>query len=126
MDPKTFNVLLFIEESAQWRTDVEFCRDEIKILNRYLQEIVDKNINPDRRVEVVHYQQLLSHQMEEFYDLLGLISVHEEMFRLSCSDVLDMDNAHASLRIKVKEQDRSYSDLKSSFVRFLAKSDFIM
>ena len=126
MEPKAFNNVFFQQEIGQWKADVIFCRDEIKVLNRYLQEIIEKNAASDMKDEIAQFQHKLSEKIEISYELIDAIRVHEEMLQAAIPDNEFTDAAQALLKEMVTEFCNSYSTLKSLFVRFLAKTDLIV
>jgi hypothetical protein len=128
MESKAFNTILFQQESEQWKADVVFCRDEIKVLNRYLQEVIEKNTASARKNEIAQFQHKLSEKIEMSYELMGAIRVHDEILRMATPDneYIEIEDAQAMLKEKVTEFRKAYSALKSLFVRFLAKADFIV
>lgn len=126
MEPKAFNIVLFQQETEQWKADVIFCRDEIKVLNRYLQEIIEKNATSGMKDEIAQFQRKLSEKIEISYELIDAIRVHEEMLQATNPDNEFTTAAHALLKETVTEFCKSYSSVKSLFVRFLAKADLIV
>ena len=126
MEPKAFNTILFQQESDQWKVDVVFCRDEIKVLNRYLQEIIEKNIASGMKDEIAQFQRKLSEKIEISYELMDAIRAHDEMLHATMPEAEDIEEARALLKERAAGFCKSYSAFKSLFVRFLAKADLIV
>ena len=124
--PKAFNNILFQKECEQWKADVEFCRDEIKVLNRYLREVMEKNSASGLKNEITQFQQKLSEKIEISYELMDAVKTHDEMLQASGAEDEFTEAAHALLRETITQFCKSYNTLKSQFVRFLAKADLIV
>jgi translation initiation factor 2B subunit (eIF-2B alpha/beta/delta family) len=126
MDSKAFNTILFQQESGQWEADVAFRRDELKVLSRYLQEVIDKNTTSDMKDEITQFQRKLAEKIEISYELLAAIKIHEEMLCAAMPDSEDVEEARVVLKEKITQFCKSYSAFKSLFIRFLARADFIV
>lgn len=126
MKSKAFNITAFQQESEQWKVDVIFCRDEIKVLNRYLQEVMEKNVDSDMKDEITQFQRKLSEKIDKSLGLMSAIEIYDEMLSSANPEDQQVESTHAELKGKVAEFCETYSALKSSFVRFLARADFIV
>lgn len=126
MEPKAFNTILFQQENEQWKTDVVFCRAEIKVLNRYLSEIIDKNPASKRKEEIRQFQHDLTEKIKQSAELMAAITGQDALLNVAQTDDEYVEGMHALLKRKVSEFCSSYNVLKSLFVRFLAKADFIV
>lgn len=126
MESPVFNIILFQQECEQWKAKVEFYQNETKVLNRYLQEIIEKNADSNTKKEIKQFQQTLSEKMEISYELMDAINVHEEMLRETTSPGDFAGAAHALVKQTVTDFFNSYESFKGLFVRFLATAGLIV
>lgn len=117
---------VFRQESEQWKTDIGFCRDEINVLNRYLQEIRNKNADDTSNQELTDFGIKLSEKIAAVNDLMNEIGRHEEHLAGHFGNESTLGDEHIQLAVKIKMFSKQYAALKSVFVRFLAKADIII
>lgn len=126
MEKRSPEISILQQETEEWKTDIVFCRDEIKILNRYLQQIRDKNTVGDMSHDLADFQLKLSEKIVFAHEMMNAVVLHNEQLIHSSLNLESLLDNHSRLQEKVKDFYKDYTTLKSVFVRFLAKADIII
>jgi hypothetical protein len=109
-----------------WLNALSFYRDELKILDKYLLEIVKQNTGQEVMKEVEHFQNQFIRQKEVLDELTHDIREHE---RLVISQVKDLNpiqvekskfEDHLELREYFETFTRLYAELKAEFLLFMS------
>lgn len=114
------------QDLEKWKADLTFYRDEITILNRYLDNVSEKPSPSEMKGEIASFQLQLSEKMETSIELIEGIRIYEASITSGTDD--NNNNAQPSFALdeKIADFSRDYASLKSSFVRFLARTEMII
>ena len=109
-----------------WINDLRFYKDEIKIFNNRLEEIVAKNTGLEILQELEHFQNQYIRQNEVIDELRHEIKQHENMLENEAKDnPVAVEHRyfedHTELRDQMVQFMKIYNELKSEFMRFLSK-----
>lgn len=113
-------------DHIEWKSNLGFCKDELKIFKERLDEVAGKNTGKEIMQMVEHFQnQFLVHS--EVIDIL-LHDINENL-ALAASEAeqraghigKDKISMHDSLRERVKNEMQIFKDLKGTFTAFLSK-----
>ncbi|AXY74060.1 hypothetical protein D3H65_08725 [Paraflavitalea soli] len=101
---------------------ISFCRDELKIYQRRLEEVVSKNTGKDILAQVEHFQNQFILQGEQL-DVLE----HKVNLRRNELEKLGKDPAIGALRVpeggledELKATEQNHTETRKQFYRFLA------
>lgn len=113
------------ESIDKWRKNLAFCVQEVKVLNRYLADVIANNPSLTTKDDFPQFQAKLVVATERAAELTAEIQTYENEF---LSDALTghMPEALVAIEEKVTTFCSSYTGLKSNLVRFLAKSDIVL
>lgn len=102
---------------------ISFCRDELKIYQQRLEEVVSKNTGKDILAQVEHFQNQFILQGEQL-DVLE----HKVNLKRNELQELGKDPAIGALRLpeggledELKATEQSHTETRKQFYRFLAK-----
>ena len=109
-----------------WINELKFFKDEIKIFNHRLEEIVRANTHQEVLQELEHFQNQYIRQDEVIDELRHEIKQHENILeRDAISNPVAVDHRsyedHAELRDQVDQFKKIYYELKDEFMNFLRK-----
>ena len=110
-----------------WLNELKFYKDEIKIFNRRLEDIVSRNTSQEVMQELEHFQNQYIRQIEVIDELRHEVKQHENILE---KEVLDNPVAvdhryfedHTELRDQADQFKKIYQELKVEFMGFLTKS----
>lgn len=113
-------------EHKQWRRELLFWEDELKSLQKRLNELVMRWTDKEILAQLEHYQNQFIIQENVINELEDHINLHETNISEHLKkgeDVLDfqMVKKHIEFRNQMDTQRNLYSELKSNFFRFLSK-----
>ena len=109
-----------------WINELKFYKDEIKIFNNRLEEIVAKNTAIEVLSELEHFQNQYIRENEVIDELRHELKQHENILEKEAKDhPVAIEHRyfedHAELRDQVEQFKKIYGELKSNFMRFLSK-----
>ena len=114
-------------EHELWSKELNYWRDEIKVLEKYLTGLDYKKIPNEAGAEVEHFQNQFIRHKNVVHDLKHEVDNHEQLLR----DVEKVDDneelqdkfldIHSDLREKINTGRKIYSELKDEFRAWLAK-----
>lgn len=113
-------------ELRLWLNEFQFYKDEVKIFNHRLEDIVKSNTGIEVMKEVEHFQNQYIRQMEVIDELRHDIKQHENVIEKESIDhPVAFDHRyfedHSDLRDQVDQFKKIYFDLRKDFMRFLSK-----
>lgn len=112
-------------EHSLWSNELSFYKDELKLLNNYLEEIASKNTKHDVMVEVEQFQNRFIRQKEVLDTLLHDINEHEQLVLHAFQNLNPIQATkskfedHAALRESIDTFKKLYAELKLEFFKFL-------
>lgn len=121
---QTISIPKLHHEYHSWIAELNFCKEEITIFERNLEEIISKYKNTEIASLVEHFQnQFICHK--EVIDVLKHdLNIAEKQLAAFAKDLSDagfmnikMDN-HVNLREEVNTQRNIFNDLKKEFRNF--------
>jgi hypothetical protein len=111
-------------EYQLWMNELSFFKEEIKIFEKHLEEVANKNTKVEVRAKVEHFQNQFIRQKEVIDELKHKLNISERQLADYIKDVsgmglenIRMDN-HPWLRGDMQTFRKIYTDLKNSFRRF--------
>ena len=109
-----------------WINELKFYKDEVKIFNHRLEEIVSKNTSKEAMQELEHFQNQYIRENEVIDELKHEIKQHENLLGKEAKDnPVAIDHRyfedHTELRDQVEQFKKIYDELKMNFMRFLSK-----
>lgn len=114
-------------EHEVWLNELSFYRDEMRILDKYLLEIVSKNTGQDVLKGVEHFQNQFIRQREVLDELTHDIREQENkvITTLKSLNPIQIEKTkyedHAGLREHVKTFQKLYGNLKAEFQDFVSR-----
>ena len=109
-----------------WINELKFYKDEIKIFNSRLEEIVSKNTRDELLRELEHFQNQYIRQNEVIDELRHELKQHENILEKESKEhPIAVEHRyfddHIELRDQVVQFKKIYSELKSEYMIFLSK-----
>lgn len=109
-----------------WANELEFYKNEITIFNRRLEEIVQKYTKKEVLMDLEKFQNQYIRQKEVIDELAHKIRIHEQaLARYAKEHPIAIEHQyfrdHTSLRDEYEIFVKIYQELKTDFMRFLAK-----
>ncbi len=123
---KISSLELYLEHEL-WTKELNYWRDELKVLEKYLTEINEKNTPHVLWVEVEHFQNQFIRHREVVHELRHELSKHENIVKDLASDLEEEEvqdkklELHEVIREQVDTGRKIYSELKDEFRSWLAK-----
>jgi len=114
-------------EHEMWLNELSFYRDEVKILDRYLLEVVKKNTGPEVMREVEHFQNQFIRQKEVMDELSHDIREHEAFVIAKVRELNPIQvekkkfDDHQELREFLDTFRKLYAELKADFLSFTGR-----
>lgn len=114
-------------EHEIWLNELSFYRDELKVLDKYLLEVVTKNSGVDALKGVEHFQNQFIRQKEVLDELGHDIRQHEQLILNAIKNLNPIQaekgkfEDHAKLRENMDTFKKIYADLKEEFLNFISK-----
>ncbi len=114
-------------EYQLWTRELTFYKEEIKIYEDHLVNLVSRNTNPHFRIQVEHFQNQFILEKEVIDHLKHDLHISEKQLAAFAHDLsgfglemIKMDN-HSSIRDRIFTFRKIYKDLKEEFRIFEAK-----
>ena len=111
-------------EHELWAMEVKFYRDELKLYQKWLEEVAAKNTHVEVLKQVEHFQNQFFIQKNQLNVLKHQIKTHEHWLSgyaaehpVAINHVTFAD--HAVMRENVKTSKKLFEDLKTEFKRFI-------
>ena len=113
-------------EHRNWRSELDFWKDELKTFNNRLSELVTRYTNKDVLKQLEHYQNEFTLHSNVIDDLQETIEKHEASIAGHSKTGDESMNVvlvktHVDFREKMETQRQIYADLKKVFFRFLSE-----
>jgi Flp pilus assembly CpaF family ATPase len=113
-------------EHELWKGELFFWKDELKIFNNRLSELITRWTKKDVLLPLEHYQNEFILHGGVIEDLLEAIEIHEGRIvgqLQTGKEALDrqMVKNHIDFRDKMETQRQIYAELKKDFFRFLTE-----
>ena len=113
-------------EHQVWINTLQFCKDEITIFERRMEEIVKRNTDKALLAELEHFQNQYIREREVIDELRHDIKQHENFLEKESMDhPVAIDHRafgdHSNLRDRMTTFERLYKELKDEFFRWMAK-----
>ena len=109
-----------------WLNELAFYRDELRILDKYLLELVSKNSGVDALKGIEHFQNQFIRQKEVLDEISHDIREHEQLVIKAASSLNPVQvekgrfEDHGDLREAVETFTRIYADLKAEYLSFVS------
>ena len=115
------------QEHNEFRSSLNFSKDELITFNHRLEEIAKANTVQDVMMQVEKFQNHFIRQREVLDELMHEIGEHEhEIVKMAEENNVATDHRkaddHGELREKVETFQKLYSELKSEYMAFLGKA----
>ncbi|HQW06335.1 MAG: hypothetical protein IPH05_01905 [Flavobacteriales bacterium] len=109
-----------------WLNTLEFCKQEIDILEHRMEEIVKRNTGKEVMAELEHFQNQYIRQREVIDELRHDLKQHEnELVKEAMDHPVAIDHRlfgdHAEQRDAMHTFEKLYNELKAEFMRWLVK-----
>lgn len=114
-------------EHEIWLNELSFYRDELKVLDKYLLEVVNKNSGVDALKGVEHFQNQFIRQKEVLDELGHDIRQHEQLIINAIKNLNPIQaekgkfEDHGKIRENMDTFKKIYADLKEEFLNFISK-----
>jgi predicted nucleic acid-binding Zn-ribbon protein len=113
-------------EHTEWLNVLSFYKDDIKIMQKRIEEIVQKNTANDIMAQVEHFQNQLIIQQNHIDDMRKHIEKDEQHLISSVkTNEIAVDHRkledHTSEREDITAFEKNFEDLRKNLNRFLAK-----
>jgi hypothetical protein len=113
-------------EHAEWLNVLSFYKDDIKIMQKRIEEIANKNTSKEILVQVEHFQNQLIIQNNSIDDMRKHIEKDEQILinaiekNIVASDHRQLED-HTEEREDIVYFEKNFEDIRRSLNRFLAK-----
>lgn len=114
------------EDHKLWKNELDFYKDELKIYNHRLEELVVKYTNKEMLAELEHFQNTFIRHNNVIDELISEINEHEKKF-----EKIALDNPVANDKVRFESHDehedkilterKIYNELKTDFTKFLRR-----
>ncbi len=109
-----------------WLNTLDFCKQEIDILEHRMEEIAKRNTHTDVMAELEHFQNQYIRQREVIDELRHELKLHENgLVKEALDNPVAIDHRlfgdHTAHRDAMHTFEKLYSELKAEFMRWLAK-----
>ncbi len=114
------------QENQSWHQRMSFYKDEIKVLQNRLGEVVNKNTSKDMLAQAEHFQNKFIVFRNNIDELSHKINVSEDQLmdhikqNPTAVDHRKVED-HTEVRSEVSEMEKSFSDLRGEVHAYLAK-----
>jgi NAD-dependent SIR2 family protein deacetylase len=114
------------QENQSWHQKMSFYKDEIKVLQNRLGEVVNKNTSKDMLAQAEHFQNRFIVFKNNIDELNHKINLSEDQLMLSIKQnptAVDHRKVedHREVREEVTVIDKSFTDLRSEVNTYLSK-----
>lgn len=112
-------------EHNQWLSTLQFAKDELAVLERRLEEIVQRNNKPEVMAQVEHFQNQFIREHEVVDELRHAVNEHEQFLQKEAAErpgtiTHRRFGDHAKLRDQMATFDKLFAELRAEFQRWLA------
>ncbi len=113
-------------EHMQWLNLLEFYKDDIKILQKRIEEVAARNSDKEVLAYIEHFQNMLIMQKEKIDELSHDIRDHEKYL----SQKVDVSHSkggnqsaldHPEHRQKIKDFEKSFADMRLELLAFASR-----
>ena len=123
---KTQKIYTQHEENKEWASGLAFYKDEIKIMEKRLDEIVSKNTAKDILILVEHFQNQLIIQKDQIAQINHTLNLNNDAINCNINkNCVAVDHRskedHALIKEQVKSFVRIFHSLKFDYNTFLKK-----
>lgn len=123
---KTEKIYTQHEENKEWTSNLAFYKDEVKIMEKRLAEIVSKNTSKEILVQAEHFQNQLIIQKDQIDQINHVINVDNDTINKEINkNSVAIDHRsiqdHTAIREQMKSFEHIFSSLKFDFNTFLSK-----
>ncbi|HXH20329.1 MAG TPA: hypothetical protein VNJ07_14735 [Chitinophagales bacterium] len=113
-------------EHRLWLNELKFYKEELEIFEHRLDDLVKKYTDNKVLMRLEQFQNKFIHQKEVIHDLKHRVKAHEKMLAARAEEnPIAVDHQyfkdHASLREEIADYRKIFSELKESFLRYLAE-----
>lgn len=113
-------------EHTEWLNVLSFYTDDIKIMQKRIEEIAKKNTNHETMAQVEHFQNQLIIQQKNIYDMRKHIQKDEKILVAKVNEnIVAVDHRkiedHDEERQNIASFEKIFEDLRKNLNRFLAK-----
>ena len=113
-------------DHLQWVKNIDFYKDDLKVLTMRLEEIVKKNSKQDVLAEAAHFQNQFIIQRDNIDQLRHTISHHSDKVAIDSKDhagkiktILVIE--HEDVQKKMDELESQFQNTRKEFNKFLSK-----
>jgi predicted RNA-binding protein len=126
MDQVQVALEYFHSDHLRWRNELEFSREEIKIFNHRLEDVVKATSDHELMAEVEHFQNQFIRENELIDTLLHKVGIEEKwigkLARQAATTIEQFDMMrHLELAGELVTFSRLYADLRYTFSKFLMR-----
>jgi hypothetical protein len=112
-------------EHVLWKNQLSFYKDELKLLQKRLEEVSAKNTSPEMKVKQGHFQDQIVIQQNEIHELNHLFESHESgLASLAQENPVAFDHKlfhdHSSIHERMERFVKLYSEFKTELMRFVS------
>lgn len=114
-------------EHELWLNELNFYRDELRVLDKYLLEVGRKNTSQDVLKGLEHFQNQFIRQKEVLDELGHDVREHEQFVLKAIQNLNEIQadknrfEDHGELRDGMETFKKIYADLKAEFMHYLSK-----
>ena len=113
-------------ENTEWKSKLNFYKDEVVILTGRLEEIASKNSGKDTLAEVEKYQNQLIVQRNNIDEIAHLVNLNEQaLIEVIKSNPVAVDHRkveyHSKERELVESFESNFNNIREDFNRFASK-----
>ena len=113
-------------EHTEWLNVLSFYKDDIKIMQKRIEEIVQKNTSHDIMAQVEHFQNQLIIQQRNIDEMRDHIQQDEKLLVATVNkNIVAVDHRkvedHTGERQNIAAFEKNFEDLRKNLNRFLAK-----
>ena len=113
-------------EHTEWLNVLSFYKDDIKIMQKRIEEIVQKNTSHDIMAQVEHFQNQLIIQQRNIDEMRDHIQQDEKLLVATVNkNIVAVDHRkvedHTGERQDIAAFEKNFEDLRKNLNRFLAK-----
>jgi len=112
-------------EHTQWLSALQFAKDELAVLERRLEEIVQRNNKTEVMAQVEHFQNQFIREHEVIDELRHAVNEHEQFLQKEAAERQDTITHrrfgdHAVLREQMATFEKLFAELRAEYQRWLA------
>ncbi|MBX2980181.1 MAG: hypothetical protein KF905_12860 [Flavobacteriales bacterium] len=113
-------------DHMMWLNVLRFCKDEIGIFERRMEDVVRRNNAPEVMAELEHFQNQYIREREVIDELKHDIKQHENMLeKEAIAHPIAIDHRHFTDHTELRERmatfEKLYGELKQEFMRWVGR-----